>query len=82
MFFLPKNIVAWNFQTNADIGKAFKPRFNCSFENAIYPEAYDWNPENKSHVGLSEFVIGANKKIVVKGIYKTDDYLKNLDIAE
>lgn len=38
---------------------------------------YDWNPENKTHVGLSEFVIGPNKKIVVKAIYKTEDYLKN-----
>jgi len=37
---------------------------------------YDWNPENKSHIGLSEFVIGANKNIKVKAIYTTDDYLK------
>ncbi|BDS09543.1 hypothetical protein [Aureispira anguillae] len=37
---------------------------------------YDWNPKNKSHVGLSEFVIGKNKKIVVHKIYTTEDYLK------
>jgi hypothetical protein len=37
---------------------------------------YDWNPENKSHVGLSEFVIGANKKIAVAGIYTTEEYFK------
>jgi hypothetical protein len=36
---------------------------------------YDWNPKNKSHVGLSEFVIGANKKIIVKAIYTTTEYL-------
>ena len=36
---------------------------------------YDWNPKNKSHVGLSEFVIGANKSIVVKAIYTTKEYL-------
>ena len=36
---------------------------------------YDWNPKNKSHVGLSEFVIGANKKIIVKAIYTTEEYL-------
>lgn len=36
---------------------------------------YDWNPKNKSHVGLSEFVIGANKKIVVKAIYTNEEYL-------
>ncbi len=37
---------------------------------------YDWNAKNKSHIGLSEFVIGNNKNIVVKAIYTTDDYLK------
>ena len=36
---------------------------------------YDWNPKNKSHVGLSEFVIGANKNIIVKAIYTTEEYL-------
>ncbi|NQU85464.1 MAG: hypothetical protein HQ541_06860 [Mariniphaga sp.] len=35
---------------------------------------YDWNPDNKSHIGLSEFVIGENKNIVVKAIYTTNDY--------
>jgi len=37
---------------------------------------YDWNPENKSHVGLSEFVIETNKNIVVNAIYTTKDYLE------
>ena len=37
---------------------------------------YDWNPDNKSHVGLSEFVIGSNKNIAVKAIYTTEEYLK------
>jgi len=37
---------------------------------------YDWNAENKSHIGLSEFVISENKNIVVKAIYSTKDYLK------
>jgi hypothetical protein len=37
---------------------------------------YDWNPDNKSHVGLSEFVIGLNKTIYVNGIKTTSEYLK------
>ncbi|HJV78308.1 MAG TPA: hypothetical protein VJ602_08000 [Paludibacter sp.] len=37
---------------------------------------YDWNPRNKSHIGLSEFVISANSNIKVKAIYTTADYLK------
>ena len=36
---------------------------------------YDWNPQNRSHVGLSEFVIDTDKNIVVKAIYTTKDYL-------
>ena len=43
---------------------------------------YDWNPGNKRHIGLSEFVIGVNKKIVVKDIYKTDDYLEQSGTEE
>jgi hypothetical protein len=43
---------------------------------------YDWNPDNKSHVGLSEFVIGANKKIVVNGIYTTEEYLRMANVAK
>lgn len=37
---------------------------------------YDWNPKNKSHIGLSEFVIGKNKNIIVNKIYTTSEYLK------
>ncbi|MFA8433264.1 MAG: hypothetical protein ACEPOZ_02005 [Marinifilaceae bacterium] len=36
---------------------------------------YDWNPNNKTHIGLSEFVIGKDKNIKVKAIYTTKDYL-------
>jgi hypothetical protein len=35
---------------------------------------YDWNPKNKKHEGLSEFVIGSNRNIVVNKVYKTMDY--------
>lgn len=36
---------------------------------------YDWNPKNKTHVGMSEFVIPANTNVVVNAIYTTEDYL-------
>ncbi len=36
---------------------------------------YDWSPKNKSHVGLSEFVIGKNKDIYVKKVYTTRSYI-------
>ena len=37
---------------------------------------YDWNPKNKSHVGLSEFIIGTGKTIYVNRIVTTSEYLK------
>jgi len=37
---------------------------------------YDWNRKNKSHVGLSEFVIGKNKNIYVRKIYTTRGYFE------
>lgn len=37
---------------------------------------YDWNPKSKRHIGMSEFVLPANKNAVVNGIYTTEEYLK------
>ena len=36
---------------------------------------YDWNPDNKSHVGLSEFIIGTNKTVYINRIVTTGKYL-------
>jgi hypothetical protein len=36
---------------------------------------YDWNANNSTHIGLSEFVIRTNSKVVVKDIYDTKVYL-------
>ena len=51
----------------------------CKLEDA-YPwtqlgYTYDWNPDNPSHIGLSEFVIRKNKKVKIKAIYTTKEYL-------
>ena len=37
---------------------------------------YDWNPKNKSHVGLSEFIIGKGVTIYVNRIVTTSEYLR------
>ena len=37
---------------------------------------YDWNLKNKSHVGLSEFIIGTNKTIFINRIVTTLEYLR------
>jgi len=38
---------------------------------------YDWNPKNKSNIGLSEFVIKQNSKVKINNICTTDEYLNN-----
>jgi hypothetical protein len=35
---------------------------------------YDWNKRNKKHVGLSEFLIGKNKNVIVKDFVETCEY--------
>jgi hypothetical protein len=58
-------------------------RISRYYESAIYNQypwtqlgyTYDWSPENPTHFGLSEFVIGENKDIIVKAIYTTSEYL-------
>lgn len=35
---------------------------------------YDWNPKNKTHVGLSEFIIKNNSKIYPHAVYTTEAY--------
>ncbi len=35
---------------------------------------YDWNPSNETNIGLSEFVLPANKYFYVRGKYLTDEY--------
>ncbi|MEL6629182.1 MAG: hypothetical protein AAFQ92_26935 [Bacteroidota bacterium] len=35
---------------------------------------YDWNPRNKNHIGLSEFVISENANVIVHRISGTEDY--------
>lgn len=37
---------------------------------------YDWNPKNKTHIGLSEFIIDKNKTIYVNRIVTTSEYFK------
>lgn len=35
---------------------------------------YDWHPENKTHHGLSEFIIWKNKKVIIHKIYTNEEY--------
>ena len=70
---------------DADYIKWFNTsRIDRYYANGLYNQypwtqlgyTYDWHPKNKSHVGVSEFVIGKNKNIYVNISYSTEEYLK------
>jgi hypothetical protein len=53
--------------------------YQCDLSNQ-YPwtqlgYTYDWEPSNKTHIGLSEFIINSNSTIYINSIYTTDEYL-------
>ncbi|MDX1939179.1 MAG: hypothetical protein SFU99_01425 [Saprospiraceae bacterium] len=54
--------------------------YNCNwYDNYPWTQlgyTYDWSPRNKTHIGLSEYIIGENKKVVVNGFVTTADYCK------
>jgi hypothetical protein len=43
---------------------------------------YDWSAQNKTHIGLSEFVIDRNKNIVIDTIYSLQDYFSDVNAAK
>ncbi len=52
--------------------------YNCNGDKYPWTQlgyTYDWYPGNKSHIGLSEFVIKAQSDIIVNKKYTTTDYL-------
>ncbi|MEM6687590.1 MAG: hypothetical protein AAF617_17565, partial [Bacteroidota bacterium] len=66
--------IAWMNKNRID--RYYQCEWNDKYPWTQLGYTYDWNPKNKSHVGLSEFVIGSNKNIVVNAIYTTEEYLK------
>jgi hypothetical protein len=68
------NHVKWINETR------IKSYYSCSLYSQ-YPWSqlgytYDWNPHNHTHIGISEFVISANRKIYVNAIYSNTEYFK------
>ena len=49
--------------------------FNATLIIKNMMKGQNWNPDNKSHVGLSEFIIGTNKTVYINRIVTTQDYL-------
>lgn len=52
--------------------------YNCDGDKYPWTQlgyTYDWHPKNKTHIGLSEFVINYNSDIFVHRVYTTEEYL-------
>lgn len=43
--------------------------------------SYDWSPESKDHVGLSEYVVRKGSKIYIQSINSIDEYCKRRSVA-
>ncbi len=54
----------------------FHAEWNKNYPWTQLGYTYDWNPKNKNHVGLSEFVIDKNKEIIINRFYTTMEYCK------
>ncbi len=70
---LDTDYIRWVNQTRID------RYYTCGLYNQ-YPwtqlgYTYDWNPSNKGHIGLCEFVVNTNKNVYVNKIYTTAEYL-------
>ena len=65
--------VQWIYQSRND------RYFNCDTTQR-YPwtalgYTYDWSPENRSHIGVSEFVVKKNATVYINHIYTTEEYI-------
>jgi len=56
--------------------------YNCGLFNQVPWTAlgytYDWNPTNKNHIGLSEFIIPQNTNVVIEKIYTNQEYFTKM----
>jgi hypothetical protein len=62
-----------SYRTNSYCHKT-NPLLNYPWTQLGY--TYDWNPQNKSHMGLSEFVIKPGAGVIIEAKVRIEDYLK------
>lgn len=74
--------------TSKEYQEWFKNQRNASYYNCNWYDnypwtqlgyTYDWNARNKSHVGLSEYIIGENKNVIVQGFVATAAYCQSAE---
>ncbi|MFT6334500.1 MAG: hypothetical protein ACI86M_001233 [Saprospiraceae bacterium] len=61
---------------NLRIQSYYNPEWNSNYPWTELGYTYDWNPSNKLHIGLSEFVIRENSNVIIHNFVSTADYCK------
>ena len=80
LFFPQKTDSAYIQWINANrISRYYQQKLYANYPWTQLGYTYDWSPKNKTHKGLSEFVIGSHRKIVVGKIISTADYLNTAE---
>ena len=59
---------------NQRLASYFNAQWDWNYPWTELGYTYDWNPRSRGHVGLSEFIIGNNKEIIVEGVQTTAEY--------
>lgn len=61
---------------NQRLQSYYNPTWDTDYPWTQLGYTYDWNEKSKTHVGMSEFVIGKNADTVIKGFFTTEEYCK------
>ena len=72
----PGNVSAGHKKWINDLRLAsyYNPTWNKNYPWTELGYTYDWYPKNKTHIGMSEFVIGENKNVIINKFYTTMEY--------
>ena len=54
----------------------YTPKFQIGYPWTQLGYTYDWNPDNKTHVGLSEYVLRPGAHVVIKNIVPAAEFCK------
>ena len=71
---IPQTHIDWINQLRLD--SYFNPQWDANYPWTALGYTYDWNHKNKDHVGLSEFLIGKNKNVIVNRFQATEVYCR------
>ncbi|PHI21766.1 hypothetical protein CEQ90_00320 [Lewinellaceae bacterium SD302] len=63
-----------NWVNEQRIASYYNMKWDANYPWTELGYTYDWNPGNKLHIGLSEFIIATNSNVIVKRAYTTEEF--------